>query len=121
MTRIALHAMLVGTVSLLAFAFMTSAGCIPLLPVSDDLDSDGDGFSDSEETNGTPGTDPFDPTDNPDNVRDSDGDGCSDFDELTSGLCDGDPNTSPPGPDIPPDDTVTISGSITRYTCHTRW
>ncbi len=58
------------------------------------LDSDGDGFSDDEEINGTPGTDPFDPTDNPNNVRDTDGDGCSDYDELNfDGFCDGDPNT----------------------------
>ena len=58
------------------------------------VDSDGDGFSDDDETNFIPGTDPFDPTDNPDNVRDSDGDGCSDYDELTlDGFCDNDPNT----------------------------
>ncbi|UCC32371.1 MAG: hypothetical protein JSU86_08830 [Phycisphaerales bacterium] len=43
---------------------------------------------------GTPGTDPFYPTDNPANVRDTDGDGCSDFDELNfDGFCDNDPNT----------------------------
>jgi hypothetical protein len=58
------------------------------------LDSDGDGFSDADEISSTPGTDPFDPTDNPNNVRDSDGDGCSDYDELNfPGFCDNDPNT----------------------------
>jgi hypothetical protein len=58
------------------------------------VDSDGDGFSDDKEINGTPGTDPNDPTDNPNNVRDSDGDGCSDYDELNfDGFCDNDPNT----------------------------
>lgn len=61
------------------------------------LDSDGDGFSDDDEINFTPGTDPFDATDNPNNVRDTDGDGCSDYDELTfDGFCDNDPNTPPP-------------------------
>ncbi len=58
------------------------------------IDSDRDGFSDSEEINGVPGTDPFDASDNPDNVRDSDADGCSDFDELNiSEFCDNNPNT----------------------------
>lgn len=58
------------------------------------LDSDGDGFSDDAEVSGVPGTDPFDATDNPNNVRDTDGDGCSDYDELTlDGSCDNDPNT----------------------------
>ncbi len=87
-------------------------------PVDDDgiLDSDGDGFSDDEEITRTPGTDPQDPTDNPNNVRDSDGDGCSDFDETHFvGFCDGDPNT-PPGDVTPPDTTgdglVSISGGL---------
>ncbi len=58
------------------------------------VDSDGDGFSDDVENNSNPGTDPFDATDNPNNVRDTDGDGCSDYDELTlDGSCDNDPNT----------------------------
>jgi len=58
------------------------------------IDSDGDGFSDDDEVNFTPGTDPDDPTDNPTNVRDSDADGCSDFDELNfENFCDNDPNT----------------------------
>ncbi len=82
-------------------------------PVDDGpRDSDGDGFSDHEEINGIPGTDPLDPTDNPDNVRDSDGDGCSDFDETNFlGFCDGNPNT-PPDAVIPPGDLVTISGTV---------
>jgi hypothetical protein len=58
------------------------------------VDSDGDGFSDDEEHNGTPGTDPDDPTDNPNNVRNSDGDECSDYDEINFGFCDNDPFTS---------------------------
>ncbi len=62
------------------------------------LDSDGDGFSDDLENGSNPGTDPFDPTDNPNNVRDTDGDGCSDYDELTlDGSCDNDPNTPTSG------------------------
>jgi len=62
------------------------------------LDSDGDGFSDDAEINGVPGTDPFDATDNPNNVRDTDGDGCSDYDELNfDGFCDNDPNTPTSG------------------------
>jgi len=59
------------------------------------VDSDGDGFSDETEINGTPGTDPIDSTDNPASVRDSDGDGCSDYDEINfPNFCDNDPNTS---------------------------
>lgn len=58
------------------------------------IDSDGDGFSDADEVLSLPGTDPFDPTDNPNNVRDTDGDGCSNFDEINfEGFCDNDPNT----------------------------
>jgi len=61
---------------------------------SGQIDSDGDGFSDRHEVNVVPGTDPFDPTDNPDNVRDSDDDGCSDYDETHfEGYCDNDPRT----------------------------
>jgi hypothetical protein len=56
------------------------------------VDSDGDGFTDEDELGGNPGTDPNDPTDNPNNVRDSDSDGCSDYDELNlDGFCDNDP------------------------------
>jgi len=63
-------------------------------PGDTSLDSDGDGWPDDIEINGTPGTDPFDASDNPNNVRDSDGDGCSDYDELNfSGFCDNNPNT----------------------------
>ena len=59
------------------------------------IDSDGDGFSDTQETIGEIGTDPFDPTDNPNDVRDTDNDGCSDYDEINfQGFCDGDPLTA---------------------------
>jgi len=62
--------------------------------VDANVDSDGDGFTDDLEINSTPGTDPNDPTDNPNNVRDSDSDGCSDYDELNfDNFCDNDPNT----------------------------
>lgn len=81
----------------------------------DGTDSDGDGFSDNEEINGIPGTDPNDPTDNPNNVRDTDGDGCSDFDELNfQGFCNNDPNVNDGS--APPDaggDTVSITGAVT--------
>ncbi len=72
------------------------------------LDSDGDGFTDDDEINSIPGTDPFDATDNPINVRDTDDDGCSDYDELNfDGFCDNDPATPRPDEDADgvPDDT----------------
>ena len=76
-------------------------------------DSDGDGFSDDEEINGIPGTDPFDPTDNPDNVRDTDGDGCSDFDESNFvGFCNNDPNV-PGGGGPTPGGSAAVSGRLT--------
>jgi hypothetical protein len=84
----------------------TGCGTAPgsTLPDTTLLDSDGDGFPDEVEANGAPGTDPFDPTDNPNNVRDTDGDGCSDYDELHfDGFCDNDPETTP-------QDTLTLSG-----------
>lgn len=72
-------------------------------------DSDGDGFSDETEVRNTPATDPNDPTDNPDNVRDSDGDGCSDYEELNiEGSCDNDPFT----PAEPVETNVSISGRV---------
>jgi len=72
-----------------------SKGCGP-----SQRDSDGDGFADGDEVYFIPGTDPFDPTDNPNNVRDSDGDGCSDFDEMNFvGFCDNDPNSPLPDAD----------------------
>ena len=86
-TRLCLLMLL--TISMLLLA----SGCGTNPPL---LDSDGDGFTDQEEVAFTPGTNPNDPTDNPDNVRDTDGDGCSDYDELTfDGMCDNDPNTQP--------------------------
>jgi len=50
--------------------------------VDADVDTDGDGFPDEVELHGEHATDPNDPTDNPNSVRDTDADGCSDFDEL---------------------------------------
>ncbi len=77
-----------------------------------DSDSDGDGFPDDEEINGIPGTDPFDPTDNPDNVRDTDGDGCSDFDESNFiGFCNNDPDVPSTGGD-PEEGNVSIDGVL---------
>jgi len=71
-------------------------GATVAVPNPDPVDSDGDGFSDELEINSTPGTDPFDPTDNPNNVRNSDGDACSDYDELHfPNFCDNDPYTPP--------------------------
>lgn len=85
-----------GTLPVLVGVLVAAQGC-GNVPGSIILDSDGDGFSDDEEINFIPGTDPFDPTDNPNNVRDTDGDGCSDYDELNfDGFCDGDPDTPPP-------------------------
>ena len=64
-------------------------GCSP-----GQIDSDGDGFSDEDETSFVPRTNPFDPSDNPNNIRDADGDSCSDYDESNfAGFCDNDPNT----------------------------
>ncbi len=75
------------------------------------VDSDGDGFSDAEEFNSTPGSDPCDATDTLVRPRDSDGDGCSDFDERTfPGICDGNPFTpiSFPRPIVVEGDRCTI-------------
>lgn len=62
-------------------------------PNPEPVDSDGDGFSDNAEHNGNPGTDPNDPTDNPNHVRYSDADECSDYDEENFDFCDSDPYT----------------------------
>ncbi len=62
-----------------------STNPIPTATTSAPIDSDRDGFPDSEEINGIPSTDPFDASDNPDSVRDSDGDGLIDNDELAGG------------------------------------
>jgi len=78
------------------------------------VDSDGDGFSDDTEINGVPGTDPFDATDNPNNVRNTDGDSCSDYDELNfEGFCNNDPNVSDGSGGPTTGDTVTVSGQVT--------
>lgn len=63
-------------------------------PIDPAGDADGDGFSDQDELNNLPATDPDDAEDNPDHVIDNDGDGCSDFEEVElDGFCDGDPDT----------------------------
>ncbi len=67
------------------------------------VDSDGDGFSDIEERNGIPGSDPNNANDTPANPIDTDGDGCSDYDELNFiNFCDNNPQSpgsSPADPD----------------------
>lgn len=73
---------------LLATGLTTGQGCITV-----DVDSDRDGFTDEEEINNDPPTDPNDSLDTPFNVVDSDGDGCSDYGEVKFGHCDGDPST----------------------------
>lgn len=91
----------IGLMTLVVLAcFAHGCGAAPGSTLGSGLvDSDGDGFSDDVEINGVPGTDPFDATDNPNNVRDTDGDGCSDYDELNfTGFCDNDPNT--PGNEV---------------------
>lgn len=77
-------------------------------------DSDCDGSSDDEEINGVPGTDPFDASDNPNQVRNTDGDCCSDFDELNfPGFCNNDPEVADLDCEtIGPGDTVGISGRL---------
>jgi len=99
--------------SVFAFTVCVLAVCVFLGPgcamSNGGIDSDGDGFTDAQEINGVPGTDPNDPTDNPNHVRDTDGDGCSDYDETHfADFCDNNPNTpSNTG------DTVSITGQVT--------
>ncbi len=79
------------------------------------LDSDGDGFPDTQERNSIPGSDPFDPNDTPLDPIDSDGDGCSDYDELNfDGFCDNDPNSSEP-PGVDPDAAYTFALRVARH------
>jgi hypothetical protein len=76
-------------------------------------DSDGDGYTDEEERESFPGSDPNDPTDTQANPRDTDGDGCSDYDETEFGFCNADPNSSEGVPDADgdgvPDDVEIFS------------
>lgn len=90
------------TLSAMALIGLGGCGSVPsAMTQSGALDSDGDGFPDNVEKSNNPGTDPFDATDNPNNVRDTDGDGCSDFDELNFvGFCDGNPFTCPTVMDV---------------------
>jgi len=97
------------------------------------LDSDGDGFSDELEINSITGTDPDDPTDNPNNIRDTDGDGCSDFDELNfPNFCDNDPYTSTCqttyynadmgyGFDLPPDAVLERANDAAGFLFNAGW
>ncbi len=109
----------VGLVCLLTLgivSMLSITGCPPsgmdLGLVNDGTDTDGDGTTDFDERNATPGTNPADPNDTPANPIDSDGDGCSDFDEQTfAGFCDGDPNTGG-GNDDPPMGNISISGTL---------
>ncbi len=94
----------------------TGGDADPTGAVDGDVDSDGDGFSDEEETTSFPGSDPNNPNDTPDNPIDTDGDGCSDFDETNFvGFCDGNPNT---GGDDPLDSTAafTFNMTVARHT-----
>lgn len=82
-----------------AIGLTMGQGCVTV-----DVDSDWDGFTDKEEINNDPPTDPFDPLDTPFNVVDSDGDGCSDYGESEFGHCDGNPST--------PVARVSVRGSV---------
>lgn len=99
--------------SFFAFAVCVLAAGVFLVPgcamSSGGVDTDGDGFTDAQEINGVPGTDPNDPTDNPNQVRDTDGDGCSDYDETHfADFCDNNPNTPTNS-----GETVAITGQVT--------
>lgn len=103
------------TFALCSVSILSLTGCMPdgsdLGMVDDGTDTDGDGFTDFDERNGTPGSNPADPNDTPNNPIDSDGDGCSDFDEQNfTGFCDGNPNTG--GGNNPPMGNINISGTL---------
>lgn len=79
------------------------------------VDSDGDGFSDIEERNGIPGTDPSDPQDTPLNPIDTDGDGCSNYDELNFiNFCDNNPD-SPGSTPVDPNTENTFNLTVARH------
>lgn len=79
-------------------------------------DSDGDGFSDREEMESVPGSDPMNPDDTPENPIDSDGDGCSDYDESNfEGF--GDENPDSPLVDDP-DASFRFDLTIARQVSH---
>lgn len=91
---------LVAVLGLLLSAVLTiGQSCVVV-----DVDSDGDGYLDSEEMTNDPPTDPYDPLDTPSNPIDSDGDGCSDYGEIEYGHCDGNPSTAVA--------RVTVGGSV---------
>jgi len=83
----------------LAIGLSMGQGCVAV-----DTDSDWDGFTDEEEINNDPPTDPHDPLDTPFSVIDSDGDGCSNYGETEFGHCDGNPST--------PVTRVAVAGSL---------
>ena len=82
-----------------AIGLTMGQGCITV-----DVDSDRDGFTDQEEIDNNPPTDPYDSLDTPFHVVDSDGDGCSDYGEIKFDHCDGDPST--------PVARVSVGGSV---------
>ncbi len=84
-----------GWLLLLPMFFILGTSCPGVIP----LDSDGDGFTDTEEKDSFPGSDPFDANDTQLNPIDTDGDGCSDFDETEFNLCNGDPDSDVDVPD----------------------
>ncbi len=110
--RVGLGVLILPTCGLL----LSPIGCVPdgsgLGLVDDGTDTDGDGFTDFFERNSTPGSDPANPNDTPNNPIDTDGDGCSDFDERTfDNFCDNDPNTGG-GNNNPPTGNINISGTL---------
>jgi len=110
-----------GAAACLLAAFAAGQSCSVDAVIEHD-DSDGDGYTDVQEEEHNPPTDPFDDDDNPGDIQDSDGDGCSDYGEIVFGHCDGDPDTDDdpgssdnpaPGDDPSPVAAITLTGSLT--------